>query len=160
LIKQQEKSSNFPPNSLPFPGCPTPEVYYLEEIDSKRNGLIIMESLADKATPLGFYQSANPDQLFSLARCVANLHFQMDKAELRVHWENRVGYVYLDLFVDEFQITGFPLLKEYTELLSLIDQIKPIFDRAFCYYSLIDRPKEYSKICLGREKMRRGRSNF
>lgn len=76
-------------------------------------GGFLKEMYSDNATPLSFYQSATIGQLFSVAKCAARLHSGMDRPELQPIWSSLTGHVYLDLFVDEFQVTGFPLLKVY-----------------------------------------------
>lgn len=117
-----------------------------------------MENLADHTRAIGFYASATEGQAYEIARSVAFMQFFADKEELRNWWGPKVGRMYLDLFLDEFQLTGFPYLKpfpgliechslfNFLELLEMLDDVRSVFGRRFSYYSLVEKPREYGKF--------------
>lgn len=72
-----------------------------------------MENLADNTHPMGFYASSTKEQLFEVAKAVALIQFHADKGEFKGWWREKVGRMYLDLFVDEFQLSGFVLAKQF-----------------------------------------------
>jgi hypothetical protein len=88
----------------------------MEEINLKSEGIILMENLADLSYPLGFYASATKEQLFSVATITARFQFYADQDDLKEWWQKKVGRMYLDLFVDEFQLTGFVFAKQFPGL--------------------------------------------
>ncbi|KAI6234943.1 hypothetical protein M3Y99_00745800 [Aphelenchoides fujianensis] len=96
-----------------IPGCPIPAVHYIESIDAQHDGMLIMENLADCAEPLGYYRSATAGQLLTVARAAAHLHAHCDTPERREWWTPLFGHVFFDLFVDEFQPNGFPMLAAF-----------------------------------------------
>ncbi|KAI6230306.1 hypothetical protein M3Y99_01077100 [Aphelenchoides fujianensis] len=113
-----------------IPGCPIPAVHYIESIDAQHDGMLIMENLADCAEPLGYYRSATAGQLMAVARAAAHLHFHCDTPERREWWAPLFGHVFFDLFVDEFQPNGFPMLAGFEEIVSLLDRARELYDFA------------------------------
>ncbi|KAI6222681.1 hypothetical protein M3Y95_00919500 [Aphelenchoides besseyi] len=129
-------------------GTPLPEVYYIEPIDHEHDGLLIMEDLTVCGDTLGYYGSATVEQVYAIAKAAAHLHVHCDDEKLRKWWSTKFGHVFLDLFVDEFQPTGFPMLQKHKEIVDLLDGVKATFSREFCYEALVNRAREYNAIAM------------
>ena len=121
-----------------------------------------MNDLTKIARPLSYYKTASVGQVFATTKAAAAFHFAAASHES--YWRPLKGSVFLDLFVDEFQGAGFPLLKNFngtfffllffymikqfrllTAIVSRLDSIAASFSREFVYYSLLERPRELSE---------------
>ncbi|KAI6190382.1 hypothetical protein M3Y97_00111700 [Aphelenchoides bicaudatus] len=127
---------------------PAPKVYASEKIIvGKQNGLLAMEDLSNHAEPLGFYRTANVNQLLNVASTLADLQFTAQQKEFAHWWKNNLRVtIHLEEIYTKYTDGAMPELKYIPSIYELLPKVPIVFDQNFGYYCLLQRPKQYNAL--------------
>ncbi|KAI6225499.1 hypothetical protein M3Y99_01332100 [Aphelenchoides fujianensis] len=132
-------------------GLPIAEAYAFEKIvPGQSNGLLAMQDLSELGEPLGFYRTANAEQTKNVAESIAKLQFW---AENQPEFERWMRTLRVSIHLEEI-ITKYTSEEVMQELVNIpqihafLPKIKVVFDQAFSYFCLLDRPKELGGLAF------------
>ncbi|KAI6185365.1 hypothetical protein M3Y98_00014900 [Aphelenchoides besseyi] len=130
-------------------GLPVAKTYAYEKIvPGRSNGLLAMEDLTNVGEPLGFYRSANLEQTLSVAREIAKLQWWAQNEEFK-SWYNKLRVtIHIEEIITKYtsQESMDELQSSVPEVFAHLPKLSVLFDQAFAYYCLIDKPKEYNAL--------------
>ncbi|KAI6213005.1 hypothetical protein M3Y94_00097800 [Aphelenchoides besseyi] len=130
-------------------GLPVAETYAYEKIvPGRSNGLLAMEDLTNVGEPLGFYRSASLEQTLSVAREIAKLQSWAQNKEFE-NWYNKLRVtIHIEEIITKYtsQESMDELQSSVPEVFAHLPKLSVLFDQAFSYYCLIDKPKEYNAL--------------
>jgi Ser/Thr protein kinase RdoA (MazF antagonist) len=115
-------------------------------IVEKQAGLLAMEDLTQRAEPLGFYRSATVEQCLNVATTLAKLQFVAQQKEFSKWWRKLRVSIHLEEIYNEYQNGAMPELKTIPEIFELLPKVSIVFEKAFGYYCLLDKPQKYGAL--------------